>query len=265
MQTNQGGLRKLGILKNPFPGQPLITIITVVYNGQSFLPITINSVTSQTYKNIEYVIIDGGSKDKTLDIIQQNENKIDYWLSEPDKGIYDAMNKGINLSTGQWLLFLNAGDTFASDQVLTKVSEFISMNKANMVFGDVNIVTKDGNSNVRILKNTTPFLLRNMICHQCIFYSKRLLENIGGFNTQYKFIADFEHLMKARYQNGNIKKIDLVIANYDLEGVSAKPENIKKIWRERMTIFKEAKYMPLPIRWFFWLYAKAAYEYRRMF
>ena len=99
-----------------------ISVITVAYNASRYIETTILSVINQTYSNIEYIIIDGGSTDGTVDIIKKYSNKISYWISEPDKGIYDAMNKGINKATGEWINFMNAGDTFHNPDTLSAVS-----------------------------------------------------------------------------------------------------------------------------------------------
>ena len=106
----EGGLRKNGHFKKSNSNRPLISIITVVMNGAQFLENTILSVIEQNYDNIEYIVVDGGSSDKTLKIIKKYEHIIDYWISENDNGIYDAMNKGLNLSRGEWINFMNAGD-----------------------------------------------------------------------------------------------------------------------------------------------------------
>jgi len=106
---------------SPISYLPLITVITVVLNGEKALEETIKSVISQTYPNVEYIIIDGGSTDGTLDIIKKYEDYIDYWVSEPDKGIYDAMNKGVDLTTGQWINFINAGDRFYDEDLIEEI------------------------------------------------------------------------------------------------------------------------------------------------
>jgi len=121
-RKGEGGLRTKGYFKAPMNlfgeqsgtsvQKPLISIITVVFNGEQLLEKTIQSVINQTYDNVEYIIIDGGSTDRTIEIIQKYEHAIDYWISENDKGIYNAMNKGISLATGAWVNFMNGGDIF---------------------------------------------------------------------------------------------------------------------------------------------------------
>src|SRR6266581_7368792 len=120
---------------------PLITIITVVYNGAECLRQTIESVIRQQYDDLEYIIIDGGSTDSTLDVIKSYENAVDYWVSEPDNGIYDAMNKGIACSSGRYLLFLNAGD-----MLVANLSELASLFTQDcvMVYGKTNMLHPDG-------------------------------------------------------------------------------------------------------------------------
>src|SRR5690554_1584625 len=118
----EGGLRLQGLYKTSSEDKPLITVVTVVYNGAEFLEDTIKSVIEQTYDNVEYIIVDGGSIDGTLEIIKKYGHAIDYWVSEPDKGIYDAMNKGINLMCGGWVVFLNADDYFVSNDVISKIN-----------------------------------------------------------------------------------------------------------------------------------------------
>ena len=118
----EGGLRKLGKTKESQPEKPLVTVITVVFNGEKFIEKTIQSVLCQDYKNIEFIVIDGGSIDGTLDIIKKYEHSIDYWVSEKDQGIYNAMNKGIDLSKGDWTNFLNAADEFYDCDVLNNAT-----------------------------------------------------------------------------------------------------------------------------------------------
>ena len=114
---------------------PKISIVTISYNIVSSIEKTILSVISQTYSNIEYIVIDGGSTDGTVDIIKKYSNKISYWVSERDKGIYDAMNKGIEAATGDWINFMNAGDLFFHNNVISEIIPFLD-NNVDIIYGD---------------------------------------------------------------------------------------------------------------------------------
>lgn len=120
---------------------PIISVVTVCYNAVTEIERTIQSVIGQSYPNIEYIIIDGGSKDGTVDLIRKYADKLAYWISEPDKGIYDAMNKGIAVSTGDWICFLNAGDWFAGTRVLAEVGQEAQNTQAIILCGKMYQVT----------------------------------------------------------------------------------------------------------------------------
>lgn len=162
---------------------PLITVITVVYNGEKYLEQTIQSVINQTYPNVEYIIIDGGSTDGTLDIIKKYEDYIDYWVSEKDKGIYDAMNKGWSLaSKNSYILYLGAGDTILSFPHIKNIYN----NSNSIIYGNVILGNK-------IFKSKHGFLLKisNTIHHQALLIPKRL--NIEPpFNIKYQTYADYD-------------------------------------------------------------------------
>lgn len=134
-----------------------ISIITVTYNADSCLEKTIQSVIEQTYKNIEYIIIDGASKDNTINLIKKYSNHINLWISEPDKGLYDAMNKGIKFATGDWIFFINAGDIFVSPDVLSLIFGDKSYN-ADIIYGDA--IEYDNNRYIkkkgRVISNSVP-------------------------------------------------------------------------------------------------------------
>ena len=115
----EGGYRLKSDISNA--SLPMLSIVTVVYNSEQYLERTILSILNQTFKDVEHIVIDGNSKDKTLDIIQQYNDKIAYWKSEPDKGIYDAMNKAQNFASGKYIMFLNSGDEFCDNNVLEKI------------------------------------------------------------------------------------------------------------------------------------------------
>lgn len=140
----------------------LISVVTVSYNAVSTIEQTILSVINQTYPNVEYIIIDGGSTDGTVDIIKKYADKIAYWVSEPDKGIYDAMNKGVVVATGEWINFMNAGDIFTDSDVIDKLfHQNIIINRVGIVFGDTLVVFR--NREKMYLANLYTTFLCNLI------------------------------------------------------------------------------------------------------
>ena len=167
---------------------PLISIITVVFNSKNLIEITIKSVLEQDYPNIEYILIDGVSNDGTIEKIKKYHNQITHFISEPDKGIYDAMNKGIFFANGDWINFLNAGDRFLSKHT---ISELVSNIKktSDIVYGSVGIIYPNfcRIENPGNLKN----LWRGMqFSHQSAFVRTELLRK-NLFNIKYKIISDF--------------------------------------------------------------------------
>ena len=205
--------------------KPIITIITVSYNAKSIIEETILSVINQTYPNIEYIVIDGGSTDGTIDIIKKYENKITQWISEPDKGIYDAMNKGINLATGEWINFMNCGDSFCNENTLELfINKIEDNNKYDIVYGNTIINCTIGK--YKVLPEKLENLSIHMpFCHQSTFVQTKLAQK-RPFDLQYKYVADYNFFYHA-YQNRNtFKYIDLTIANYQIdEGYSASNMN----------------------------------------
>ncbi|HLY96654.1 MAG TPA: glycosyltransferase family 2 protein, partial [Sideroxyarcus sp.] len=136
----EGGARLRGSRKQPLPGKPLITVITVVFNGVATLEHTIRSVIEQTYANVEYIVIDGGSTDGTVDILRKYDADIDYWVSGRDAGIYDAMNKGIALAGGDYIGMLNSDDFFAHPSALEMIAARFEARKEDAVFSCLDIV-----------------------------------------------------------------------------------------------------------------------------
>lgn len=238
-RQGEGGLRTQGYFKKNEEDKPLITVVTVVYNGEEFIEETILSVINQTYDNVEYIIIDGGSTDATLDIIRKYEHAIDYRMSEKDKGIYDAMNKGIDLATGDWINFMNAGDSFIDETVLMSIKNDLDLN-LDLIYG--NHTVKDpfsGNRkivNVRFKndKKNIPY------CHQSLFAKSSVLKKMH-FNTSYKIAADYDQYMRLKSIHAKKKHVSKVIALYLGGGVSSSAN--KQIICEYYSIMK--RYKPL--------------------
>ena len=217
LPRGEGGLRIKGLFKKSYANKPLISIVTVVFNGGEHLKETIKSVLHQNYDNIEYVIIDGGSTDKSVDIITAYEDKIDYWVSEPDEGIYNAMNKGASLCTGEYIAFLNAGDWYA-ENIIKFVSFVIMTNDVDYIFGNVSMqdATKGAwifGSRMGQYKYTMPFP------HPSLFVKRDHLLNVG-FDENYKAIADYNFILKLI--NKNLKYIysDKIFTYFRVGGVS---------------------------------------------
>lgn len=197
-RQGEGGLRTTGYFKQSLPDKPLITVITVVFNGDQHLEETIQSVINQTYDNVEYIIIDGGSIDGTVDIIRKYERQIDYWVSEPDGGIYDAMNKGWLLANSNaFILFINSGD------LVITLPNFKNLNPANVYVGSVKL--SDG----RMFNNKINFRLYfgNTIHHQALLINKHISPK-PPFNIKYKTYADFDFNQRLYRNKCNIEFID---------------------------------------------------------
>ena len=223
-----------------------LSIITINYNNANGLLKTIESVLIQNFKNFEYIIIDGASTDDSVTTIKQYENSIDYWVSEPDKGIYNAMNKGLKKASGDYVLFMNSGDLLYNKNVLQRVFNAI-LPKDELLYGDV-LLKHELNNWERIQEHPQkpPFsyFLKETICQQACFIKRQLFDDIFYFNESYKICADWEFLIYAIYiKKVNFKKLDTIVAIYDMEGVSstAAYRDIAKKEREQ-TI---DKYFPL--------------------
>ncbi len=232
-RQGEGGLRLKGYSKESSHNQPLITIITVVFNAKEQLKETIESVTGQDYENIEYIIIDGGSTDGTLDIIQKYDHVIDYWVSEKDDGIYDAMNKAVSVSTGDYINFMNAGDLFFEICTIKKVAPFL---KGELVYGNHAVYFDDTNKidivdvSNKIKKKDIPF------CHQSLF-EKRVLLQRYPFNLDYKISADYDHYLTCKHKNVTIQYVPQVISKFLDGGLSSR--QIEKLLEENYHVSKK--------------------------
>lgn len=204
-----------------------ITIITVCYNSSSHIEDAINSVSEQDYKDIEHIVIDGNSTDGTKQLIESHANKLGYWISEPDQGIYDAMNKGIKNATGDVIGILNSDDFYYDNQVISKIAEAFSEPKLDAVFGDLIFVDPNNlDKTVRTYssKKWHPdrFAKGYMPAHPTFFVRKEFYEKHGLFEIDYKIAADYEMLIRLLYVHQlNYKYLPMKMVKMRKGGVSS--------------------------------------------
>ena len=205
---------------------PKFSIITVTYNAGAVLEDTIQSVITQTYRNVEYIIVDGGSKDHTLDIINRYREHIHTLVSEPDKGLYDAMNKGIRLATGDYLCFLNAGDELHEDDTLQLMVHSITGTELpDVLYGETAIVDEEGHF-LRMRRLSAPedlnwksFKDGMLVGHQAFFPRRELAE---PYDLRYRFSADFDWCIRIMKKSHTLHNTHLTLIDYLNEGMTTR-------------------------------------------
>jgi len=219
---------------------PKVSIITTCRNAEDVIEDTINSVLNQTYPNIEYVVIDAKSTDKTNDIISKYKKKIDVYISEPDEGIFYGMNKGFGYSSGDIIFFLNAGDTFYDNNVVRNAISYIGFdNKYLGIYGNVKVLNPYRKKDiVRGCEVSPNKLLYRHIHHQSLFVKRELFDNIGLFDTRFKLAADHDWIVRCvkKYPN-NFYYANQIVSIYRDGGASCKNMHLMKL--EDLTILKE--------------------------
>jgi len=255
---------------------PLITIITVVYNGEKYLEETIQSVINQTYPNVEYIIIDGGSTDGTLDIIKKYEDYIDYWISEKDRGISDAFNKGLRVCNGVYIQTLNAGDFLISQTIIEEIVPDLLKNEDIVAYQSR---TDTGNNFPFYPNEYTEIKSKNpkkaldnaMISHQGSFIKRDVYKEVGGYKEEFKIRMDFELFMRIE-QKFKIKCINRPIVIYSTNGISSnifnrldfKLEEVKIVnLYYKSALFNVKFYLSLPFYLFKKLLSHFYYQYFR--
>lgn len=203
---------------------PKVDIVTVNLNNAFGLKRTMESVFSQTFTDYNYIIIDGGSTDGSIEIIQKNFGKLHYSVSEKDNGIYNAMNKGIDLATGQYLFFLNSGDRFYQADTLEKVVPHLQNNE--LVYGNIQI-NETGKKWIKFYNEKLDFeyFTKDTLPHQGTFIKSSLFRQIGLYDEGLKITADWKFFLQAIcIYKVSALYIDQVISNYDYSGISSRPE-----------------------------------------
>ena len=218
---------------------PTFSVITVCYNAGAVIEDTIQSVISQTYHHVEYIIIDGASTDKTYSIIHRYREHITRVVSEPDQGIYDAMNKGIALATGDYLCFLNAGDSFHEDDTLQQMVHTLrdTDELPDVLYGETQLVDREGHF-VRMRRLSAPerltwrsFRWGLLVCHQAFFAKRSLAE---PYDLRYRFSADFDWCIRVMKKARTLHPTHLVLIDYLQEGMTTR--NHQASLRERFRI-----------------------------
>ena len=231
------------------PDQPKISIITVVLNAAGELERTANSVLGQEYPHLEFIVIDGGSTDGTLKVIKTLGKNIDHWTSGPDRGIYDAMNKGLAIATGEWINFMNAGDVFAGKDAVSKVMSG-DLKGFGAVYGDSIAVYP----NARILRRAgmATDMIRGMVfCHQAVFVRRELAIE-KGFDLSFPVGADFDMMFRLFSSGVRFLHLPFPVAVIDVSGVSNR--KMAQSAREHFAVLKKYRKLSLPEQMYHWLF-----------
>ena len=212
-----------------------LSIITINFNNRDGLKKTINSVISQTFKDFEWIVIDGGSTDGSRELIEQYAEHIAYWVSEPDKGVYQAMNKGVARANGDYLSFMNSGDVYADEKVLLNV--FGAAPCQDLLYGDWILQYDDGQVRVEEPKALTlERLFFWSICHQAMFVKTTLLKQ-KGYDESYRIIADWKRWLEAVLEGCSVLYLPELICVFDCAGMSF--NNEKLLEEEKRRLFEE--------------------------
>jgi len=238
-RQGQGGLRTKGYFKKSFNDKSLVSVITVVFNGKEHLGQTIKSVINQTYDNVEYIIIDGGSTDGTLDIIKKYEEAVDYWVSEPDEGIYDAMNKGIDVASGEWIWMLNADDYLINDAIRTVFLEKTTNFPDSVAVYGCLIKSFEGFDLIigeRRLSYKEKIIRFN---HPATIIHRSLFKKYGNFDTTYRYSSDYDFFTRLVRNGVKFDFVDKVLVNMRLGGSSDRIASYFKRGKEGFAIDKK--------------------------
>lgn len=212
-----------------------LSIITINYNNAKGLKRTIESVINQSYKNIEYIIIDGGSTDESIKIINEYQNKIAFSILEKDNGVFDAQNKGIQKATGDYILVLNSGDELDNFNVLESI--FNTNHTEDIIYGNMMIVHENNRREYGKMPKMINFehMMNDTLWHPVSFVKKDFLNQVGLYDTNYKIVADYEWFLRAIFKfHAILKYYDLPISVFYLGGLSSHIDNVERIKLERL-------------------------------
>jgi glycosyltransferase involved in cell wall biosynthesis len=215
----EGGRRLLGHVPEPSGTNPLVSIVTAVFNGAKHIEETIGAIAGQTYLPIEHIVVDGGSTDGTVEILEKYSGTLAYWVSEPDNGIYHAMNKGIDLvtDTESYVLFANADDHLYSPEAVERV--IAASSGEDLVYG--RMVLTDGDiSGIAGRKVGLDDLAQETLCHPATFVRRRIFDRVGKFDTTYLIAADYDHIVRCFAAPVSTRFVDVIVSTMRMGGLS---------------------------------------------
>ena len=216
--------------KESVANKPLVSVITIVYNGEQHLEQTIKSVLEQSYSPIEYIVIDGGSKDNSVSIIEKYSNRLAYWISEKDKGISDAFNKGIAQAKGEFIGLINADDWY-EPEAISRIAE--AMNGADVIYGDMQYYKEEKKD--MIVVGNDEFLVHEMsVNHPTVFVRAECYRKHGPFRLDYRYAMDYDMMLRLKLNGARFVHVPHVITNMRWEGLS--DQHWHKACREVLSI-----------------------------
>lgn len=241
------------------------SVITICYNAAATIERTLRSVTGQSWAGKEYIIIDGASKDSTLEIIGRYRDKVDILVSEPDKGLYDAMNKGLRLATGDYVLFMNAGDRFHEDTTLEQIAAQVQQldELPGVIYGNTALTNMAGE--IYGMRRLSPperldwksFKNGMLVCHQA-FYARRDLAE--PYDTKYRFSADVDWCIRVMKKAGTLHNTHLIVADYLEDGSGVTIDNRKASLKERFAIMRKHYGLPSTLMHHAWFAVRLLFK-----
>ncbi len=235
MLRAEGGMRSRAERKTGSAGQPLISVVTVVFNGAKHIEETIRAVAAQTYVNVEHIVIDGGSTDGTVDVLRRYDDALGYWMSEPDSGVYDAMNKGVMQvrDPESYILFANADDSLYSPDALQRV---IEQGRGEEILYGRMLLADDKVSAVVGKRVELPDLALQTLCHPATFVRRRVFDSVGMFDTRYTIAADYDHIVRCFAAPVSTRFVDVVVSRMRMGGLSE--DQFMRSCRERKDVIR---------------------------
>ena len=210
--------------------EPSLSIITPAFNSGNSLDLTLKALRNQNFSDFEYIVIDGGSNDNTTDILLKNSDIITYWISEPDSGIYYAINKGINFSKGEIIGILGAGDYYEDGILEFICSKFQENPTIEIIYGNTNLIFRTGKKKGITSHKSIKRIKKSLIgCHQSIFIRKSVYSKLGFYDTSFRIVSDYEFLARCYVNNITILFINRTFSNFQLDGISSGKSSMLQI------------------------------------